>query len=141
MTHANAPLTSEGRCQLADLIVNRGWGVRRAAERFPCSPSTASKWASRYRPGLPLTDRPSKPLSSPRHQEAQPHSCWRWTPHPQTAEGFTQHQARWSRIRHRNQRCRPSLARSQPTGEQHLARRLSGGGRAGGLSRRRDRRW
>jgi len=66
VTHANAPLTPEGRRRLADLIVNRGWGVRRAAERFQCSPSTASKWASRYRQGLPLTDRTSKPLSSPR---------------------------------------------------------------------------
>lgn len=177
MTHANAPLTPEGRRRLANLIVNRGWGIRRAAERFQCSPSTASKWASRYRQGLPLTDRTSKPLSSPRrtaqrterrivavrftrrwgphriayhlhvprstvgrvlvryqmplltqidqasglpvrkpkvvryekatpggarsrrHQEARPHSHWRWTPHPRTAEGSTQHQARWSRIR------------------------------------------
>ncbi|MFT4306879.1 MAG: IS481 family transposase [Microbacterium sp.] len=66
MTHANAPFTPEGRRRLAQLIVDDGWGVRRAAERFRCSPSTASKWAERYRQGLPLTDRHSRPKTSPR---------------------------------------------------------------------------
>ena len=65
MTHANAPLTPEGRRRLALLITRDGWSVRRAAERFQCSPATASKWVRRYRAGLPLTDRSSTPLSSP----------------------------------------------------------------------------
>lgn len=65
MTHANAPLTPEGRRRLALLITRDGWSVRRAAERFQCSPATASKWAQRYRLGLPLTDRSSRPWSSP----------------------------------------------------------------------------
>lgn len=65
MTHANAPLTPEGRRRLASLIVDDGWSVRRAAERFQCSPATASRWASRYRMQLPLTDRSSRPRSSP----------------------------------------------------------------------------
>ena len=47
MTHANAPLTPLGRQRLAELIVVHRWPVRRAAERYQCSPATASKWAAR----------------------------------------------------------------------------------------------
>lgn len=65
MTHANAPLMPEGRRRLAVLIVERGWSLRRAAERFQCSPATAKRWADRYRVGLPLTDRSSQPRRSP----------------------------------------------------------------------------
>lgn len=65
MTHANAPLTPEGRLRLARLIVEQGWSVRRAAERFQCSPATAAKWAHRYVAGVPMTDRSSRPHRSP----------------------------------------------------------------------------
>lgn len=65
MTHANAPFAPEGRLRLARLIVDQGWSARRAAERFQCSPVTASKWAARYRAGLPMTDRSSRPVSCP----------------------------------------------------------------------------
>jgi transposase InsO family protein len=65
VTHANAPLTPVGRRRLAALIVDDGWVVRRAAERFQCSPATAARWAHRYRAGLPLTDRSSRPRRSP----------------------------------------------------------------------------
>jgi len=65
VTHANAPLTPEGRRRLASLIVDGGWAVRRAAERFQCSPATASRWARRYRTGVPLIDRSSRPRSMP----------------------------------------------------------------------------
>ena len=65
MTHPNAPLTPEGRRRLAVLIVDEGWTMRRAAERFQCSPATASRWARRYRAGEPLTDRSSRPRRSP----------------------------------------------------------------------------
>ena len=65
MSHANAPLTPEGRRRLAVLIVEHGWSLRRAAERFQCSPATAKKWADRYRAGQPLTDRSSRPRRSP----------------------------------------------------------------------------
>ena len=65
MTHANAPLTPEGRRRLAVLIIDKGWPLRRAAERFQCSPATAKRWADRYRAGLPLTDRSSRPRTSP----------------------------------------------------------------------------
>lgn len=65
MTHANAPFTPAGRERLARLIVEDGWPIRRAAERFQCSPATAAKWAARYRSGLPMTDRSSRPRTSP----------------------------------------------------------------------------
>src|SRR5690625_4583346 len=65
MSHPNAPLTPEGRRRLAVLIVEDGWTIRRAAERFQVSPATASKWARRYRAGESLTDRSSRPQTSP----------------------------------------------------------------------------
>lgn len=65
MTHANAPLTPVGRLRLACLIVDQSWSVRRAAERFQVSPATASRWASRHRAGLPMTDVSSRPHRSP----------------------------------------------------------------------------
>lgn len=65
MTHANAPLTPEGRRRLASLIVDQGWSLRRAAERFQCSPATAKRWADRYRGNESLEDRSSRPHRSP----------------------------------------------------------------------------
>lgn len=66
MTHANAPLTPEGRRRIASLVVDGGGSYRRAAERFQCSPATAKKWADRFRNGEALTDRSSRPHTSPR---------------------------------------------------------------------------
>lgn len=51
MTHANAPLTPAGRLRLARCIVDDGWTIRRAAERFQVAPATAKRWADRYRAG------------------------------------------------------------------------------------------
>lgn len=65
MPHANAPLTPVGRQRLATLIIDQGWPIRRAAERFQVSPATASKWAARYRAGEALEDRSSRPHRSP----------------------------------------------------------------------------
>lgn len=65
MSHANAPLTPEGRRRLGKLIVDDGWAIRRAAERYQVSPATASKWAKRYRADESLTDRSSRPHVSP----------------------------------------------------------------------------
>ena len=88
MTHANAPLTPEGRRRLAVLIVEDGWMIRRAAERFQVSPATASKWAGRYRRGLPMTDGSSRPARSPRRcaqrlerRIVKLRYCRRWGPH------------------------------------------------------------
>ncbi|TYQ05573.1 UNVERIFIED_ORG: transposase IS481 family protein, partial [Gordonia westfalica J30] len=44
MTHRNAFLTERGRLSLAQCVVDQGWPLRRAAERFNCSPATAKKW-------------------------------------------------------------------------------------------------
>ncbi|MFV0371047.1 MAG: IS481 family transposase, partial [Azonexus sp.] len=65
MPHANAPLTPAGRLRLACCVVDDGWSLRRAAERFQVAPATAKRWADRYRAGLPLTDRSSRPHHSP----------------------------------------------------------------------------
>jgi transposase InsO family protein len=88
VTHANAPLTPLGRERLARLIVENGWSVRRAAERFQVSPSTASKWAARYRAGEPMTDGSSRPRTSPRRTPTRLERrivklryCRRWGPH------------------------------------------------------------
>ncbi|MFL1427196.1 MULTISPECIES: IS481 family transposase, partial [unclassified Nocardiopsis] len=67
-THANATLTPAGRLALARCVVDRGWPLRRAAERFQTSPTTAKRWADRYRtlgePGM--HDTSSRPHHSPR---------------------------------------------------------------------------
>jgi transposase InsO family protein len=88
VTHANAPLTPEGRRRLAVLIVDRGWSVRRAAERFQVAPATASKWAARYRAGLSMADRSSCPQRSPsrlsrrlEHRIVALRFSRRWGPH------------------------------------------------------------
>ena len=68
MVHANAKLTPRGRLALARCIVDDGWSIRRAAERFQASPTTAARWASRYREHGPagLVDRSSRPHRCPR---------------------------------------------------------------------------
>ena len=88
MTHANAPLTPLGRERLAKLIVDKGWPIRRAAERFQVSPATATKWAARYRAGLPMTDASSRPRTSPtrcprrlERRIIKLRYCRRWGPH------------------------------------------------------------
>lgn len=67
MPHANAPLTERGRLRLARCVVDDGWALRRAAERFQVSPNTARRWAGRYRLlGVAgMSDRSSRPRRSP----------------------------------------------------------------------------
>lgn len=67
VTHANAPLSETGRLRLARLVVGSRWPLRRAAERFSCSPATAKRLADRYRVAGPagMHDLPTRPLSSP----------------------------------------------------------------------------
>jgi transposase len=68
MPHRNAPLTETGRLRLARVIVEERWSLRRAAERFQVSHTTAARWASRYRQLGPagMVDRSSRPHHSPR---------------------------------------------------------------------------
>lgn len=67
MTHANAQLTPAGRLRLAQLVVDQKWPLRRAAERWNCSVTTARRWAKRYREHgrAGMLDRSSRPNHSP----------------------------------------------------------------------------
>lgn len=58
ITHANARLTPAGRLALARCVVEDGWTLRRAAER----------WAGRYRTlgRAGMVDRPTRPHHNPR---------------------------------------------------------------------------
>ena len=47
VSHANAALTPRARLKLARLIVDDGWPVARAAERYDVSWPTAKRWADR----------------------------------------------------------------------------------------------
>ena len=68
MSHRNAPLSETGRLRLARCVVEDGWPLRRAAERFQVSPTTAVRWAGRYRlsGAAGMADRSSRPHRSPR---------------------------------------------------------------------------
>jgi transposase InsO family protein len=68
VSHRNAPLSETGRLRLARCVVEEGWPLRRAAERFQVSATTAARWASRYRAlgAEGMTDRSSRPHYSPR---------------------------------------------------------------------------
>ena len=67
MSHRNAPLSETGRLRLARCVVEDGWSLRRAAERFQVAVTTAQRWASRYRELGPagMADRSSRPHRSP----------------------------------------------------------------------------
>jgi transposase InsO family protein len=68
VTHVNAPLSETGRLRLARCVVERGWSLARAAERFNVSITTAKRWADRYRAhgSDGMCDRSSRPGSCPR---------------------------------------------------------------------------
>jgi transposase InsO family protein len=67
LSHRNAPLTPTGRLRLARCVVEDGWPVRRAAERFQVSHTTAARCAGRYRRhGVNgMHDRSSRPHHCP----------------------------------------------------------------------------
>ncbi|WP_193603847.1 IS481 family transposase, partial [Mycobacteroides abscessus] len=67
MSHRNAPLSETGRLRLARCVVDEGWSLRRAAERFQVAVSTAARWAARYRAlgQAGMADRSSRPHRSP----------------------------------------------------------------------------
>lgn len=67
MSHANAPLTPRGRLRLARCVVEDGWPLRRAAERFGVSVTCAQRWAKRYRElgEAGMVDRSSRPRRCP----------------------------------------------------------------------------
>jgi transposase InsO family protein len=65
-------LTERGRLLLAQCVVDQQWPLRRAAERFQVSVTTAKRWADRYRELGPagMVDRSSRPHRSPRRTPA-----------------------------------------------------------------------
>ena len=67
MSHANATLTPRGRLLLARCVVIEGWPLRRAAERFSVSQTTAKRWADRFRAlgEAGMVGRSSRPQTSP----------------------------------------------------------------------------
>ena len=67
MSHVNAPLTPTGRLRLARCVVEDGWPLRRAAERFSVSVTCAQRWAKRYREhgAGAMVDRSSRPRTCP----------------------------------------------------------------------------
>jgi transposase InsO family protein len=67
VVHRNAPLSETGRLRLARCVVDEGWPLRRAAERFQVSPTTAKRWAERYlvQGAAGMADRPSRPRTCP----------------------------------------------------------------------------
>lgn len=65
MSHANAALTPRARLRVAQLVVDNGVPIAEVAARFQCSWPTVKRWVDRYRAGEPVTDRSSRPHSSP----------------------------------------------------------------------------
>jgi transposase InsO family protein len=67
VSHANAALTPRARLRLARLVVDQGWPIARAAERYDVSWPTAKRWADRYRRLGPdgMNDASSRPHHSP----------------------------------------------------------------------------
>ena len=65
--HANAALTPRSRLRIAQLIVDEGWPIARAAERFQVAWPTAKRWADRYREfgAAGMQDRSSRPTRQP----------------------------------------------------------------------------
>jgi len=67
MSHANAALTPRARLRLARLVVDQGWPIARAAERYDVSWPTAKRWADRYQVmgAGGMGDRSSRPHRQP----------------------------------------------------------------------------
>jgi len=67
VSHRNAPLSETGRLRLARCVVDDGWPLRRAAERFQVAVTTATRWAGRYRElgEAGMVDRSSRPHRNP----------------------------------------------------------------------------
>jgi transposase InsO family protein len=60
-------LSETGRLRLARCVVDDGWSLRRAAERFQVAVTTAARWAGRYRElgEAGMVDRSSRPHHCP----------------------------------------------------------------------------
>lgn len=65
MVHTNAALTPRHRLKVAQLVVDDGHPISEVAARFQCSWPTVKRWVDRYLAGQPMTDRSSRPHTSP----------------------------------------------------------------------------
>lgn len=74
--HPNASLTPRGRLKMVLLVIDHGWTIEAAAERFQVDAKTVRKWRDRYlaEGEAGLFDRSSRPHSSP---NATPEPCRR----------------------------------------------------------------
>ena len=65
--HPNAALTPRSRRRMVVCVLEQGWSVAAAAERFQVDPKTVRKWRDRYRAEgrAGLVDRSSRPRSCP----------------------------------------------------------------------------
>jgi transposase InsO family protein len=63
--HDNARLTVRGREEAARRVIQLGESARAVAEGMHTTDTTVRKWVARARAGEPLTDRSSRPRSSP----------------------------------------------------------------------------
>jgi helix-turn-helix protein len=73
MPHANAPLAKTGGLRLTRCVVDDGWLLRRAAERFQVSVSCAQRWADRYRTH---GEAPARAAHPPAPNAASSKSAW-----------------------------------------------------------------
>jgi transposase InsO family protein len=78
VSHRNAPLSPLGRLRLAQAVVDDGWSLRRAAERFQVSVPTASRWAGRYR----QRDLAQPAIDAMKDRSSRPRRCPAATPRP-----------------------------------------------------------
>ena len=65
--HPNAPLTPEGRRRMVCCVIDDGWTVTAAAERFQVDAKTVRKWRDRFlvEGESGLQDRSCRPRRSP----------------------------------------------------------------------------
>jgi transposase-like protein len=70
--HPNAPLTPEGRRRMVACVLDGGWSIEAAAERFQVDAKTVRKWRDRFVAERPagLCDRSSRPHHSPMRTQA-----------------------------------------------------------------------
>jgi leucine-zipper of insertion element IS481 len=138
MSHANACLTPRGRSRLASAIVDDGWTMTRAAERFQCSTATAKKWADRYRDSgeAGMQDRSSRPHRSPRRLSQRRERriiklrfTRRWGPHriashlhlPRSTVEAVLRRYRMPLLRHLDQTSGLPVRRTRPRRYEHPA--------------------
>src|SRR3954451_23615847 len=68
--HGNARLTPAGRALMCSRVRHEGWSVAEAAEAAGVSERCCFTWLGRWDRGEPMTDRSSRPRSTPTRTSA-----------------------------------------------------------------------